>query len=45
VANDRSHGAGIGLFQALMAADRLNGTIKVKNPYKPTVLAVVINTY
>jgi signal transduction histidine kinase len=43
VANDKSRRAGIGLFQAMMAAERLNGTIKVKSTYKPTIFSVIIN--
>ncbi len=43
VANEKSHGSGIGLYQAIMAAERLNGTIKVKHAAKPTVLSVLIN--
>jgi signal transduction histidine kinase len=43
VANEKNRGSGIGLYQAMMAAERLNGTIKVKNPSKPTVFSVIIN--
>jgi len=43
VANEKSRGSGIGLYQAIMAAERLNGTIKVKHPAKPTVLSVLLN--
>lgn len=43
VANEKTRGSGIGLYQAMMAAERLNGTIKVKNPSKPTVFSVIIN--
>lgn len=43
VANEKNRGSGIGLYQAMMAADRLNGTIKVKNPSKPTIFSVIIN--
>lgn len=43
VANEKNRGSGIGLYQAMMAAERLNGTIKVKNQSKPTILSVIIN--
>ncbi|MBS0000944.1 MAG: tetratricopeptide repeat-containing sensor histidine kinase [Cyclobacteriaceae bacterium] len=43
VANEKTRGSGIGLYQAMMAAERLNGTIQVKNPAKPTVMRVVLN--
>jgi signal transduction histidine kinase len=43
VANEKNRGSGIGLYQAMMAADRLNGTIKVKNSSKPTIFSVIIN--
>jgi signal transduction histidine kinase len=43
VANEKTRGSGIGLYQAMMAAERLNGTIMVKNPSKPTVMTAILN--
>ena len=42
VAHDRLNGSGIGLYQARLAAGRLNGTIILSNPRKPTSFEITI---
>jgi signal transduction histidine kinase len=40
VANEKDHGAGIGLYQAKLAVERLEGTIMLKKIRKPTVFNI-----
>jgi len=40
VASERHHGSGIGLYQAMLATDRLRGSIELKRMKKPTVFDV-----
>jgi len=42
VAHDRLKGSGIGLYQARLAAGRLNGTIQITHPKKPTTFEIMI---
>ena len=44
VANEKDHGAGIGLYQAMLAVERLNGTIQLKKIKKPTVFSIALKT-
>lgn len=43
VANEKDHGAGIGLYQAMLAVERLEGSINVKKIKKPTVFDISLN--
>jgi len=43
VANEKDHGAGIGLYQAMLAVERLQGSISLKRLSKPTVFKVSLN--
>jgi signal transduction histidine kinase/Tfp pilus assembly protein PilF len=43
VANETDHGAGIGLYQAMLAVERLQGSISLKRLSKPTVFKVSLN--
>jgi signal transduction histidine kinase len=43
VANEKDHGAGIGLYQAMLAVERLRGSITLKRLSKPTVFKVLLN--
>jgi len=43
VANEMDHGAGIGLYQAMLAVERLQGSISLKRMIKPTVFKVSLN--
>ena len=43
VANEKDHGPGIGLYQALLAVERLQGSITLKRLSKPTVFKVSLN--
>lgn len=43
VANEKDHGAGIGLYQAMLAVERLHGSIILKRLSKPTVFKVSLN--
>lgn len=40
VANEKDHGAGIGLYQAMLAVERLNGSIQLKKIRKPTIFSI-----
>ena len=40
VANEEDHGIGIGLYQAMLAVERLDGTIQLKKIKKPTVFKI-----
>ncbi|MFC2125959.1 tetratricopeptide repeat protein [Bacteroidota bacterium] len=42
VANEKQHGAGIGLYQAMLATERLNGNIQLNRIRKPTIFSVNI---
>jgi len=42
VANEKDHGAGIGLYQAMLAVERLHGTINLKKIKKPTIFTVTL---
>jgi signal transduction histidine kinase len=42
VANEKEHGAGIGLYQALLAVERLQGSLTLKKIRKPTVFNVTL---
>jgi len=42
VASEKNHGAGIGLYQAMLAVERLDGTIRVKKSRKPTVFNITL---
>ncbi len=37
------HGAGIGLYQAMLAVERLQGSISLKRMSKPTVFKVSLD--
>jgi signal transduction histidine kinase len=40
VANEEDHGVGIGLYQAMLAVERLNGTMQLKKIKKPTIFNI-----
>jgi signal transduction histidine kinase len=40
VANEKDHGVGIGLYQAMLAVERLEGSISLKRIKKPTVFKI-----
>ena len=42
VASETKHGAGIGLYQAMLATERLNGNISLNRIRKPTIFSVSI---
>ncbi len=42
VASEKHYGAGIGLYQAMLATERLNGQIQLKRTRKPTIFSVHI---
>ena len=42
VANDKSNGSGLGLYQAFLAAQRLNGNIQLIHNKKPIIFEISI---
>jgi signal transduction histidine kinase len=40
VANEEDHGIGIGLYQAMLAVERLDGTLQLKKIKKPTIFKI-----
>lgn len=45
VAHEEDHGPGIGLYQAMLAVERLNGSITLIKHKKPTTFSIILNNF